>query len=365
MEPFAANDTLSSIHVSRIPYPLMKVTRIFTSPRPQPILGVYSRERMSSIQPTLSTLPSPPSGKSGWPWSEATPERHHPGDPAALPRVTIVTPSYNQADFLEETLRSVLLQGYPNLEYIVIDGGSKDGSVEVIRKYERHLAYWVSEKDKGASHAIAKGFQRATGSILAYLNSDDPYLPGAIQSAVELFERSPECDVVFGDTYWTDSRGAVICERRQTPFSATGYLYGGADLQQPSTFWRRGLYQKVGGMNPEYQTAFDTDLFVRFVVAKAKFRHVKRFFSCFRIHADAKSSTLIDQRAEELARIRSTYLPHRFGSLRASALRNLARLRRGFWYVVQGDLFWLLSRFPDRLMAHRSGATVGPRSPYI
>jgi glycosyltransferase involved in cell wall biosynthesis len=244
-------------------------------------------------------------------------------------------------------------------------GGSNDGSIEVIRKYERHLAYWVSEKDRGAAHAVAKGLERATGSILAYLNSDDPYLPGALHAAVDAFETHPESDVVFGDTYWTDSSGVVLAERRQTPFSVNGYLYGGADIQQPSTFWRRKLYLEVGGMNPDYQTAFDTDLFVRFTVAGGRFRHVKRFLSCFRIHSEAKSSTLIDQRARELAQIRTTYLPYRFGSLRARILRNLARVHRAFWYVLQGDLSWLVSRVPDRITAHRSGAAVGPKVPYI
>jgi glycosyltransferase involved in cell wall biosynthesis len=319
---------------------------------------------MITTCPTLSDLPAPPPGKSGWPWDQGTPEREYK-QPGALPLITIVTPSYNQAEFLEETLRSVLLQAYPNLEYIVMDGGSTDGSVDIIRKYERHLAYWTSEKDRGASHAVAKGFERATGSILAYLNSDDPYLPGAIQTAVDLFMAHPEFDVVFGDTYWTDSGGGLIAERRQTPFSRNGYLYGGADLQQPSTFWRRELYLKVGGMNPDYQTAFDTDLFVRFAVSNGKFRHIKRFLSCFRIHSEAKSSTLIEQRAKELARIRSSYLPCEFGSIKATLLRNVARVQRTFWYVIQGDLFWLLSRVPDRLTAHRSGTTVGPKVPYI
>src|SRR6185503_2948881 len=165
---------------------------------------------------------------------------------------TIVTTSYNQADFLEETIRTVLLQNYPNLEYIVMDGGSKDGSVEIIRKYEKHLSYWTSEKDDGASDAIARGFQRATGSIMAYLNSDDPYLPGALNAVVKVFQQRPQCDFVFGNTYWTDPRGNVLAERRQTPFWPASYLYGGADMQQPSTFWKRELYVKAGGMDPAY-----------------------------------------------------------------------------------------------------------------
>jgi len=317
---------------------------------------------MTAGPTTLAQLPPPPAGKTGWPWDQETaPLRQSTG----LPKITVVTPSYNQAGFLEETLRSVLLQGYPNLEYIVMDGGSTDGSAEIIRKYEKHLAYWVSEKDRGASHAIAKGFERATGQILAYLNSDDPYLAGALQTAAREFQTHPDADVVYGDTYWTDAEGTVLAERRQTPFTRNGYLYGSADMQQPSTFWKRDLYVNEGGMNPDFQTAFDTELFVRFTVAGAKFHHVKRFLSCFRIHPESKSSTLITRRDQELAQIRSKYLRYEFSSFRALVLRNLARLQRGVWYARQGDLRWLASRVPDRLTAHRSCATVGPKSPYI
>jgi glycosyltransferase involved in cell wall biosynthesis len=312
----------------------------------------------------LAELSPAPVGKTGWPWDTET-VLDEGRAASSTPRVTIVTPSYNQAEFLEETLRSVLLQNYPNLEYIVMDGGSSDGSVEIIRKYEKHLAYWTSEKDAGASDAIAKGFERATGSILAYLNSDDPYLPGAIHAVVRAFEEQPRCDVVFGNTYWTDPDGNILAERRQTPFWAASYVYGGSDIQQPSTFWKRELYEKAGGMNSSFVTAFDTDLFFRFIACDAKFRHVKRFLSCFRIHPESKSSTLIERRTQELDRIRSAHLHHAYNSYYGSLQRNLGRVHRGFWYLVQGDLGWLISRVPDRVAARHHGDPVGPRSSSI
>src|SRR4051812_43595627 len=181
------------------------------------------------------------------------------------PRITVVTPSFNQARFLEETMRSVIDQGYPNLEYIVIDGGSTDASVAIIKKYESQLAYWISEKDHGPAEAISKGFQRATGDILAYLNSDDIYQPGTLSAVAAAFQAKPKVDVVYGDTYWVDGDGRVLAEKRQTPFSRFGYLYGGADLQQPATFWKRALYERGGGMDTAFRAAFDTDLFFRFV----------------------------------------------------------------------------------------------------
>src|SRR3989449_5524515 len=143
---------------------------------------------------TVEQFPKSAVEKRGWPWMERQTETSAPEK--NWPRISIVTPSYNQVAFLEETIRSVLLQGYPNLEYIVMDGGSSDGSLEIIKKYEKHLAYWTSQKDAGPSDAIRKGFERATGSLLAYLNSDDLYVPGAIHHLINRF-KTAGADVVY------------------------------------------------------------------------------------------------------------------------------------------------------------------------
>jgi glycosyltransferase involved in cell wall biosynthesis len=277
-----------------------------------------------------------------------------------LPRITVVTASYNQGKFLEATMRSVLDQGYPNLEYIVIDGASKDGSVDIIRRYEKHLAYWVSEKDKGAADAIVKGFSRATGTILAYLNSDDLYLPGSLEAMARVMD-DPAVDVAYGNMYWIDTDGNVIGQQRQTPFMPMAYLYGGSTLQQPATFWKKDLYTKCGGMDPSYHFAFDMDLFVRFALRGARFKHVNQFVASFRIHPQSKSSNEFDVHARELERLRSAYLPFPFKSLRASCVRGMATLQRTLWYTVQGDLLWLLGRIPDRIRARHAHEMVGPR----
>jgi len=276
------------------------------------------------------------------------------------PRITVVTPSYNQSKFIEATIQSVLDQRYANLEYIIIDGGSTDESVDVIRSYEKHLAYWVSEKDAGASHAIVKGFARATGTILAYLNSDDLYLPGSLEAVAEAMS-DPAVDVVYGNMYWVDTRGSIVGEQRQTPFMSMGYLYGGSTLQQPATFWKKQLYIKCGEMDPSYRFAFDTDLFVRFALAGAKFKHINRPIASFRIHPESKSSNESELCSQELQRLRQTYLPFPFHSLRARCVRGIATLQRTFWYTVQGDLFWLLRRIPDRIRARNAQSMVGPR----
>ncbi len=149
--------------------------------------------------PTLAQLPPPPPSKTGWPWTEESPQLPDTmPDGRPWPRISIVTPSYNQGQFIEETIRSILLQGYPNLEYIVIDGGSTDGSVDTIRKYSNWLTYWASEPDRGQAHAINKGFIRSTGDLHGWINSDDLLLPRALHLLADAHARHPE-SILLGD----------------------------------------------------------------------------------------------------------------------------------------------------------------------
>jgi glycosyltransferase involved in cell wall biosynthesis len=277
------------------------------------------------------------------------------------PRITVVTPSYNQSPFIEATIRSILDQEYPNLEYIIVDGGSTDRSVDIINRYQKHLALCVSEGDTGPADALTKGFGHATGSILAYLNSDDLYLPGTLHHVAKAFQGG-YADVVYGNTYWIDGEGRLLGERRQTALDRLGYLYGGYDLQQPATFWTREIYEKSGGIDPTYHFAFDMDLFCRFALQRARFRHINQFLASFRIHDKAKSSTQIDLCRTELARLRSAHLSFPFDSFRARCIRSLARVQRTFRYTMQGDLLWLLGRIPDRVRAHRTTEIAGPRA---
>jgi len=282
----------------------------------------------------------------------------------SLPRISIVTPSYNQGRFIEATIRSVLSQDYPNLEYIIMDGGSTDDTVEIIRRYKEKLSYWVSQKDDGAADAIAKGFRHATGDILAYLNSDDLYLPGSLHAVAAAFQQG-RSDVVYGNTRWIDTNGDPLGERRQTPFAAAGYLYGGFDLQQPAVFWSRQAYEKAGGIDPSYMFTFDTEMFVRFVNQGSRFTHVRQFFASFRIHERSKSSTEADRCERELERLRTQQLTCPFRSAHASWTRVAARAERALWYLLQGDALWLLRRIPDRWRSRHSAEIAGPRSKWM
>ena len=205
-----------------------------------------------------------------------------------LPLVSIITPSYKQARYLESTIRSVLDQDYPHIEYIVIDGGSTDGSVEILRRYSERLAGWVSEKDRGQTDAINKGFARARGEILAWLNSDDTYEPHAIREAVKFLQERPEVGLVYGDANFIDENGGVI---GRFPAAQTDYRrlrQGYVHIPQQAAFWRADLWRKVAPLDPSFYFAMDYDLWVR-LAALAPLLFTPRVWANFRLHSQGKT----------------------------------------------------------------------------
>ena len=211
----------------------------------------------------------------------------------SFPRLTIITPSLNQEAYLERTLRSVLDQGYPNLEYIVIDGGSTDGSVETLRAYSSRLAYWTSEPDEGQSHAINKGLARATGEIVAYMNSDDYYLPGAFEAVVRHFS-DPSVSWVTGVCRYERSDGSL--ETIWTPKLPTGprsaWVRFSWGVPQAASFWRRDLFDRVGSFRQDLHYVFDTEFELRAALAGHLPRFVDRELAVRFLHEEAKSADL-------------------------------------------------------------------------
>jgi glycosyltransferase involved in cell wall biosynthesis len=218
------------------------------------------------------------------------------------PLVSIITPSYNQANFLEETIRSVLDQGYPNLEYIIVDGGSTDGSLEIIQKYADRLAWWVSEPDQGQTDAINKGFSQAKGEILAWLNSDDTYLPAAVAEAVGYLQAHPEIGTVYGDANIIDDEENVIGRFPAKQTDNRRLMRGYVHVPQQATFFRAELWRKVGPLDPTFFFAMDYDLWVR-LSQHAPLKYYSRLWANFRLHGGAKSIEADDRCWPEMVRV--------------------------------------------------------------
>lgn len=245
-------------------------------------------------------------------------------------RISVVTPSFNMAGYLEDTIRSVVENLRPGDEYFVIDGGSSDGSVDIIRRYEKHLTGWISEPDDGYGHAIAKGFARASGDVLCWLNCSDVYLKGAFDEVRRLFR--DDVDLIFGDDFYFDESGGIlgfsygrVSDLRQAT------LYGGWTPLQEACFWRRDLYEKVGGIDGALRFAADYDLFLRMSGA-GRAAYVPYTFSAFRLHTGQKSVSGTHEyererrrrRREELSRLHE---PAAVSLAKRIVVRNMMRVR--------------------------------------
>jgi glycosyltransferase involved in cell wall biosynthesis len=230
---------------------------------------------------------------------------------ADLPKISIVTPSFNQGGFIERTLLSVIDQQYPALEYFVQDGHSKDKTVEVLQEYQEKLSGWASEKDSGQSQAINRGFAKTSGEIMAWLNSDDLLLPGSLQTVGDYFNRHPDVDVVYGNRLMIDGDDQEI--GRWIMPGHDGNVLSWVDyVPQETLFWRRRLWDKVGGhIDESFCFAMDWDLLVRFRDAGAKFAHIPQFLGAFRVHSEQKTSAAINTVGfQEMDQIRERLLGH-------------------------------------------------------
>ncbi|HKY26613.1 MAG TPA: glycosyltransferase family 2 protein [Pyrinomonadaceae bacterium] len=225
------------------------------------------------------------------------------------PKISIITPSFQQAQYLEQTILSVLEQNYNPLEFIIIDGGSTDGSVDVIRKYDDRISYWISEKDRGQAHAINKGLAHATGDIVAYINSDDLYLPEAFCKVVQYFSEHPACDWLCGDTVMFGEGQPDRVISAEVPRSAAQALSWAYTAPQPGMFWKRKLL--TNGFDERWRYCFDHELYVRLLLAGHKCDHLPATVAVYRLHDTSKTvaeGSHFDREFDEIAAIYESQL---------------------------------------------------------
>jgi glycosyltransferase involved in cell wall biosynthesis len=269
---------------------------------------------------------------------------------SSFPKISIVTPSYNQGRFLERTILSILNQNYPNLELIIIDGGSTDESLEIIKKYEKYIAYWVSEKDKGQSDGLNKGFMKATGDIIGWQNSDDIYLPRAFFKIVQVFKENPNVDIVYGNRYDIDEDDKIIGRTIFNRFSRIVYLYEdvGFCLSTQTTFWKKELFSKVGLLDVNLKFAMDYEWIMRAAFKGAKFYYLPFYLGAIRRHKLAKTEMFLgtsihqkesDEVAKKYGRKKWLRFPLKIYSL----------LFRITDYIFQGEIEYVIKGFRRRV----------------
>lgn len=232
-------------------------------------------------------LPTPPSSKTGWPWTTED-DRVPPPQPtgASWPKISIVTPSYNQGEYIEATIRSVLLQGYPNLEYIVVDGGSTDESLDVIKKYDQWIDYWVSEPDNGQSHAINKGLAQSSGTIWNWINSDDLLEPEALTAIGRQFA---DHDVLIGRARHFTEDASVIKETDVEAFSPSSLLRAACQFSQEAVWLKTNHVKEIGGVDESFHYSMDRELYVRYTYHYPNVKSIQDILGRFREHEASKS----------------------------------------------------------------------------
>jgi glycosyltransferase involved in cell wall biosynthesis len=221
----------------------------------------------------------------------------------SLPLVSIITPSFNQVRYFEATIKSVLGQDYPHIEYIIVDGNSTDGSVDVIKKHSGRLAWWVSEQDKGQTDAINKGFNRATGEILAWINSDDTYNPGAVSQAVKYLIENPEVGLVYADCNFIDEDDQIIGKFNAAQTNLRRLREGYVHIPQQTVFFRATYWKELGPLDPSFYFAMDYDLWTR-IAARAPLKYLAgHTWANFRLHTSGKTVAADDRCWPEMIRV--------------------------------------------------------------
>jgi glycosyltransferase involved in cell wall biosynthesis len=279
--------------------------------------------------PQINDLPRPPAAQTQWPWLEQSSAVYHKKYIGKVwPKITVVTPSYNQGKFIEETIRSVLLQNYPDIEYIVLDGGSTDASVDIIKKYDKWIHHWTSQPDDGPADAIKKGWDRASGKIVAYLNSDDVYLPCTLVKAALAFEKYPEAVAINGGELRIDPDGHVL--KVSQPDSATQLdLLNMRFISQPATFIKKKKLERAGGINSAIKCIYDYELWLR-LTDVGKIHVIQDILAMTRWYSGTKTLSERETIADELIQV----VEEKIKDIKGYSKSEINRIRHNLYYTA-------------------------------
>lgn len=262
------------------------------------------------------------------------------------PKISIVMPSFNQGKFIEQSILSIINQQYPNLQLIIIDGGSTDETIDIIKKYENYVDYWVSESDKGQSDALNKGFKKSNGDFFGWLNSDDLYLPGVFFLIIDTFKKNPKTELVFGDWLSIDKKNNIIDLNHAFDFNLNHFRYEGFHLNAQSMLWKSSLHKKFSGFFLELYNTMDYQMILEFgILSENNFLRIPNIIGAFRRHENQKTGPKISNQI-----VREHYLlAKRFNyqdkfKLIGKFKRHIFRYRRAYWYIRRGGLKNLFER---------------------
>lgn len=246
------------------------------------------------------------------------------------PKLSIVTASYNQVKYIERTILSVINQNYSNFELIIIDGGSTDGTIDILQKYDKKISYWVSEADEGQTDAINKGFKKATGNFVCFQNSDDVFLPNAFEKFVNTINRYPKKDIFYGNFKHIDAHDKILDTQKLMPTNFFLQVFKGPLIHNQACFWRRDIFEKIGYFDESYQFDMDYEFFTRILANGYKSCFINDFLGALRHHDQTKTSNLGDVSKQEMAKVKNfyknksiatKYIPKRIGRLIGSGIK--------------------------------------------
>lgn len=304
---------------------------------------------------SLANLPAPPECEVGWPWTEQSEvSKDKMPDGSEWPKISIVTPSYNQGSFLEETIRSVLLQGYPNLEFIIIDGGSSDQTLEIIHKYEPFITYWISEPDEGQAHALNKGFHKATGDLIGWQNSDDFYYPNAFAIAALAATTYPKHHVFYGSKDYLNLKepDVLTADVHMSSFDLEKMIPN-ANMSNQSMFFRQDVFIQGNYINQTFDHCMDHEFFWRLIKQGYWFKFIPEIRGCYRLHDNCKGSQSANAYLRDTIKICETL--HRDKNLPLTVRKNAWLYLRGTCLDHYGkmDLDLFQQRYRELLLIRK------------